>query len=166
VLIALIAPELVIFTAWTQWQNARAFMRGMEGLRQAAIKQEWPFEPNGHLQAENVPETPYTMLDGFYAVMGGLAIDNVSNPNPGGTSRMTVSWLGWPCHVERTGKFLKVSHEVINDHSKAGVLGKVLVCLQVTWMVIQVCLYQIFHRARFSVLTQCRLRQEPWRVIH
>ena len=75
--------------------------------------------------------SPYHMLYGHYAVMGGFVVD-VSHMHDY-LSRLTISPKGI-AFLAKHGHFLKVSDYTIHDKSKADLLAKLLVILQVSWI--------------------------------
>jgi hypothetical protein len=80
------------------------------------------------------------LVYGYYAVMGGFAIDTTEFNIPHQVNiskRMTITCSGLIA-LARAGVFLKIDRETINDKSKADVLAKGLVIFQVVWMVVQV----------------------------
>lgn len=70
----------------------------------------------------------------FYVTMGGFAYDlkDISD----GFSPVTLSPQGM-IFLARQGHFVDISPEDIGDRSKAGIFTKSLICVQVSWMVIQ-----------------------------
>jgi hypothetical protein len=99
------------------------------------------------------PNSRYTLLDGFFVVMGGFVVDvddadlledlrraeGRSDYSPLEPQRMTLTTTAVE-NLARDGLFLKVPRRTIKDKSKADVLAKGLVCCQVLWMVVQVCI--------------------------
>lgn len=74
------------------------------------------------------------MLYGHFAVMGGFVIDVSHLHNS--LSRVTISPKG-VAFLASHGHFLKIPESTIRDKSKADILAKVLVCVQVAWMLVQ-----------------------------
>ena len=70
------------------------------------------------------------MTYAFYATMGGFAVDieNLHNTVKQGT--LTKKGL---LFLADQGHFFEISADIISDKSKANLLAKVLVCLQVLW---------------------------------
>lgn len=66
--------------------------------------------------------------------MGGFVVDVDKYSN--GPSQLTITPIG-VLELSRRGHFLNVSRDSINDKSKANLLAKGLVFLQVSWMVVQ-----------------------------
>jgi hypothetical protein len=83
------------------------------------------------------------LVYGYYAVMGGFAVNTSTfrpfSPQLGFSfqQRMTITCPGLIV-LANDGVLLKVDPETIKDKSKADVLAKALVIIQVTWMVVQV----------------------------
>lgn len=82
------------------------------------------------------PVKNFPLRYGFFVVMGGISTPSVTeitdDPNPPRT-------LG-PCAIiffARRGFFFDVSSDEIMDKSKANMMGKALICLQVLWFAIQ-----------------------------
>lgn len=71
---------------------------------------------------------------GFYATMGGFTVDVEKLHNK--LSRVTLTPKG-VISLAKQGFFLDVSPETISDKSKANIITKALICIQVLWMVIQ-----------------------------
>lgn len=71
---------------------------------------------------------------GFYVTMGGFvyAVDDLSPRK----SRMILTPLG-VIALARQGHFVNINQSTIEDKSKANILTKSLICIQVSWMVIQ-----------------------------
>ena len=72
---------------------------------------------------------------GFFVVMGGIATEDVAkisnyDERAALTSRAVL-------HFAREGRFFDIAPAMIADKSKANLLGKGLVCIQVIWFFIQ-----------------------------
>lgn len=70
--------------------------------------------------------------------MGGFVVDvHEMALSMGRTlSKVTITSHG-TAYLAQQGHFLDISRETISDKSKANLIGKGLICIQVTWMVIQ-----------------------------
>ena len=79
-------------------------------------------------------ETNYSLLYAFFGLMGGFIIDVSHLHN--NLSRLTFSAKGL-AFLAKHGHFIKISDAVIRDKSKADMLAKGLVCIQVSWMLVQ-----------------------------
>lgn len=74
------------------------------------------------------------MLFGHFAVMGGFVVDVSHLHNS--LTRVTISPKG-VTFLAKHGHFLRIPESIIRDKSKADVLAKVFVCVQVSCMLIQ-----------------------------
>lgn len=74
------------------------------------------------------------MVYGHFAVMGGFVVDVSHLHNS--LSRVTISPKGI-AFLASHGHFLGIPESTIRDKSKADILAKVLVCVQVAWMLVQ-----------------------------
>ena len=72
---------------------------------------------------------------GFFVIMGGFITRDIKHISDG-FEYATITSKG-VLELAREGKFLDVSPEVIQDRSKANVIGKGLVCVQVIWFTVQ-----------------------------
>lgn len=121
---ALLAPELVLMAALGQWSTARALRRDLNSI----------YSKRSDGQSKGTPAEKFSMTYCFYAVMGGFVID-VSEVRPD-VSVMALLPAGI-VHLARKGNFIEMSEKTIKDKSKADLLAKSIVCIQVLWMVIQ-----------------------------
>ncbi|RYP75180.1 hypothetical protein DL771_002505 [Monosporascus sp. 5C6A] len=115
VLIAIFAPEVVLFTAWSQWLSATTLCRKLNEGR--------------------APDDPdrVDLTFGYFVVQGGLAVDVSEFSN---FETLTLAPSGVLLLASR-GYVLDIRREAIDDKSKANLLAKGLICFQVTWMVVQ-----------------------------
>lgn len=162
-LIALFAPELVVYVAWQQRNEASRLLediRGHLGTKSPRPKdsafrrklQRWfsssddqevktDRTPVSPVDAGTTLDAPWTLVHGFYAAMGGFAI---STAHPSG------SFLPSPytrAAITPEGIRFLLSHEPdalpylteaqIRDKSKADGLKKTIVCAQALWFCIQ-----------------------------
>ncbi|KAJ7200454.1 hypothetical protein C8J57DRAFT_441424 [Mycena rebaudengoi] len=84
----------------------------------------------------------WNLVHGFYAVMGGYAIDVSNMPGdpflPNGMKRVTLTADGLRFLLQYAPEYVpQVSEEDINDKSKADGLAKLLVALQAAWFCMQ-----------------------------
>jgi uncharacterized membrane protein len=130
---------------------------------------------------EEQQKKKFTLLYGYYACMGGFAVDcskmdTSSFPNSfRPRTRMTITIPGI-IELARRGVFVDIDTATIKDKSKADVLAKGLVIFQVTWMVVQVHLSPIrritesghaYGAAGRFLLANPRGTQSPsWRYTH
>ena len=77
---------------------------------------------------------PFTKTYGFYVLMGGLAVNVVHLHDHLQDVVLTPNGV---LELARKGHFFHVSDAYINDKSKANLLAKGLVLLQITWTVMQ-----------------------------
>lgn len=75
----------------------------------------------------------FSLLYGFFVVMGGFVVDVSHLHNT--LSRLTISPKG-VAFLARHGHSLKISDSTIRDKSKADILAKTLVCVQVGWTLV------------------------------
>lgn len=82
----------------------------------------------------------FSLAYGFYVVMGGFVVDihDVDNLERhwSGPTQATLTSHGIAV-LAFEGHYFDVSPDTISDKSKATIIGKSLVCVQVTWMVMQ-----------------------------
>ncbi|KAI9866182.1 MAG: hypothetical protein M1813_001743 [Trichoglossum hirsutum] len=135
-LIGILALEVVLFNAWTQWRDAKKLS--------ASVKAKGSF-----------PVKNWTIAHSFFAEMGGFAI--VTRPNSPeerefvhSSPRLTVTSRG-VLLLAKHGCLPDVSLETIMDKSKADAIAKSLVCLQAGWMVIQ-CITRLANRLLITLL--------------
>ncbi|KAF8241730.1 hypothetical protein K440DRAFT_608197, partial [Wilcoxina mikolae CBS 423.85] len=149
VLIALFAPEVVLYTAWFQWYQARQYYKDFnrivdkfkrkanttnapsipvssEPVKDISTTQITGDDDGPRVNPDETTKTPpssiryMTLLDGFYAVMGGFVVDL---PEAGTLRRSTITPEGILRLADRD-VFCMVSHQTIQDKSKADVLAK------------------------------------------
>lgn len=143
-LVALLAAELVIITAFQQWYSARSFLKRYTKLREVHFEkkaQVSPF-PSLHLYlhiltdqkvlGNSLPPHKCDMAYVFYAIMGGFAVDIDHLHNK--LERVTLTADGL-LFLAQEGHFFDLPSSSIEDHSKASLFTKTLVCIQVLWVV-------------------------------
>ncbi|KAH9209043.1 hypothetical protein DL95DRAFT_310758, partial [Leptodontidium sp. 2 PMI_412] len=108
VLIALFAPEFVVYCAFQQWFTARVFLKELQKLH------DW-----------------FDMTYAMFAVMGGFMVDIEHLHNRLKRATLTTNGL---LLLAQHGHFFYVEAEAIADKSKANILAKGLVCVQVLWV--------------------------------
>ena len=130
------APELVVFTAWRQWNSAKILSQQIKA-RQHRARQEG----RGTLMH------PWTMTHSFFASTGGFAFDcspyiysseNLKGYLPPGTSRRLTITANGMSFLAMHGCLPDVPKEDIKDKSKADAMAETLVILQAAWMLLQV----------------------------
>ncbi|KAN0095756.1 hypothetical protein V8E51_016467 [Hyaloscypha variabilis] len=116
VLIGMFAPELVVFVAWCQRQQALKLSKDLQPI----------FEEQ-------------TLTHSFFAIMGGFAIDTndlEEDPYIPGSPRLHLCPDG-VLEAARQGLIPDISLEYIKDKSKADSLAKALVVTQAGWLILQ-----------------------------
>jgi hypothetical protein len=121
---ALLAPEIVLAAALQQWATARMLKRELNSN----------YSRHNEGKPEGVTTKKFSMTYCFYVVMGGFVVD-VSDIHKS-HSMMTLRPLGI-VHLAERGHFIEMPEKAIQDKSKADLLAKTLVCLQVMWMIVQ-----------------------------
>ena len=84
----------------------------------------------------NAPYPKFSLEYGFFVVMGGIATEDVAKLVDDGNRRFALKPRA-VLHFAREGRFFDISPTTISDKSKANLLGKGLVCVQVIWFFIQ-----------------------------
>lgn len=138
--VGLFGPELVLFYAWRQWSSANALGHELRGLLEVKDIEKVDY---GRRMSNKGRENKWTMVQGFYASMGGFVIE----PNWmledheadlfGGYKRLTLTPRG-VLLLAKCGYLPDISKDEIEDKSKADKLAKIVVCLQAGWMFVQV----------------------------
>jgi hypothetical protein len=120
VLTALIAPEIVLYCASSQFIEARSLINGLNEL-----------EKQKNDRSEKIH---FDLKYGFFVVMGGLEVsiseihDNIKKIRLSPKGVLQLAKLGYPLYVPGA---------IIDDKGKANLIQKSLVLLQVTWMATQ-----------------------------
>lgn len=149
------APELVVYCAWYQWNDARKLTAAISALGHAktnaagkASSDHTPVnEQDGNETHEATPtlKVLWTQTHSFYAIMGGFAIetselrgDKFIEPftRDSYLPRLTLTSQGVLLLTE-LGMCPMPSLKSIQDRSKASNLAKGLVCLQAGWLILQ-----------------------------
>ena len=154
-ILGLVAPETVAYTAWRQRSEA-ARLAGDVGpmMTRSGVKKRWsrPWLWNSSkrttsendkvrdspsLVTEVAVEPEWTLTHGFYASMGGFALDSNKDPDPflpQGRTRVVLTPAGIRFVHEHAPHILPyLSKADIEDKSKADGLKKFLVCAQGVW---------------------------------
>ena len=121
----LLGPEIVLFTAWSQYKQAKDLIQYLNQQR----------ERHGNEKALNQPyKAPFNLRYGFFAVMGGFRV-----PHPGLEEKTSLISLtpGALKALAYTGRFLWIDDSEVQDRSKADGLAKLLICTQVTWLSVE-----------------------------
>lgn len=127
-LVGLYGPELIVFTSWRQWSSAKALSANIEETLNETKKEH---------------ETNWAFMHGFYAGMGGFAIETAALHTENGlqvfppNKRFSLTPRG--VHLlAKCGHLPNVPKQVIKDKSKVDTMSKFLVCLQAGWFMVQV----------------------------
>jgi hypothetical protein len=123
--VGLLAPEIVLFTAWEQLSKARSLVAFLnkEFVRQQAA---------GKLKDR--PPRRFTLKYGYFVCMGGLRMRAPEFDGP--TSHVPLSASAIRVLVQ-AGSFLDIEDSTIQDHSKTDGLAKTLICLQILWLSVE-----------------------------
>lgn len=119
VVIALLAPEAVVFAGFEQWVVARSFLKELQHL----------YEKNSHGKelARGFPKDKFDMEYAMYAVMGGFIVEighlhnklKFATLNPNGILLLA-----------KEGKFVSPYPGSISSKSQMDILTKAFVCCQ------------------------------------
>ncbi|KAI5812376.1 hypothetical protein BZA77DRAFT_253280 [Pyronema omphalodes] len=126
-LLALIAPEFVVSTAWLQFVSARNIHKK---LNEHVMQQENNRRKEGQ----------YDLMMGYYIAMGGCSTRLQhgallqDNNERGLTRTLTPEDM---VELAVNDVFIRVDPKQIEDKSKADILAKFLVCFQVFWMLVE-----------------------------
>jgi hypothetical protein len=124
VVIAILAPEVALAMALQQWSAARVLKLELNSI--------YSRRSDGKVDAAATKK--FCMTYCFYAVMGGFVVD-VSDIHD--THSLLTFQPSGIVRLAEKGHFIEISEKAIKDKSKADILAKSLVCVQVCWMVIQ-----------------------------
>ena len=160
--LGLAAPEMVVYVAWRQRQEAKRLLRDAKkrlrqpskssrlygilnkllvsstGLVAAGCEEVSTASSPASLSAGSWLAFPeWTLVHGFYAAMGGFAFDSSDASEaflPDGRTRASLTTSGVRFLLEHEPDLLPdISEEQIHDKSKADGLKKFLVCVQAMW---------------------------------
>lgn len=152
-IIGLTAPEMVVYVAWRQRQEAKRVLQDVRKLLgqpapRSRVGRIWhrclgsrgtrtDTRPGSSAAAVTSPKPQWTLVHGFYAVMGGFALDSSNAKQqflPDSRTRAPLTATGLRFLLELDPDLLpSISKEQIKDKSKADGLQKFLVCFQATW---------------------------------
>ena len=126
------APELVVFTAWSQWCSARILSNIVRVEGHACERSNTAFRTHSD---------EWTLTHGFFASTGGFAFDVRHLKNdflPSGyPERLTLTARGMAL-LARCGQLPDVTQADITDKSKANDIAEALVLIQASWMLVQI----------------------------
>ncbi|KAI0443008.1 hypothetical protein F4803DRAFT_517116 [Xylaria telfairii] len=151
VLAVILAPEYALWAAWVQWDAARHLHNKLQKYQLAKKNETDLTEQSGRKQREEEMDFGWTYC--FFVVMGGLTV-NVgdiqrnwhepsirslffSMPCDSNVELMTITPMGLCLLAECNSHLPQISKKSIKDRSKADNLAKLLVCVQVSWLIIQ-----------------------------
>lgn len=134
VLAAILAPEFGAFTAWQQWCWSRRLCSELNTYRSAKGGKILRDLESAETAEKTKSPKPVSLTYGFFAVMGGFAVD-VSDIHDH-LARATLTHAGILFLAEK-GHFFDVSDDDIRDKSKADYLAKGLVIVQVAYIFLQ-----------------------------
>lgn len=161
-LLGLTAPEMVVYVAWRQRQEAKRLLRDVRkqlgqadepskfrGIYSTCIR-SWKKSGRSERKIVSTASSPatqvavnelsrpqWTMVHGFYAVMGGFALDSSDASEaflPESRTRAALTAEGLRFLLLHEPDLLpSISADQIRDKSKADGLKKFLVCVQAGW---------------------------------
>ncbi|KAK2786288.1 hypothetical protein FQN52_007879 [Onygenales sp. PD_12] len=141
VIMGLLAPELVVYTAWRQWSSAKELTRQMEELLEERAA-----------KTGNTQKCEWTLVHSFYAGMGGFVIDVPRDKSfVSDHSRLTLTAQGVLLLTAAGYSLPEINKKSILDRSKADNVAKVLVCLQAAYMIAQ-CVGRVVARLPVTLL--------------
>jgi len=141
-ILATIAPEVVLWRAWSQFWVARQLCKeiNQNAMEEGNITTE---SSNAIIQVSReasieMPQT-WSLRLGFFAVMGGftVSVDSLDSQLFSDLDGMTLTPKGMKFLAKNRLALPNVDIEAIRDKSKADSLAKLLVCLQAGWMLLQ-----------------------------
>lgn len=115
IIIAILAPELVVYCAFDQFAQVRRLVK------------------------KSIDKRPLSMLQAFYVAMGGMVIEirNSIYARKDETLRVTIQAYHWLNFPDQMLEKIPTDNR-IRDKSKADILSKLLICFQVVWMTLRV----------------------------
>ncbi len=173
--LGLLAPEMVAYVAWHQRKEAKNILRHIRNQSGHAHSQSrlhkflkacvrgLTFRRCTEADTSDLPHSKtfrhdgpeWTLVHGFYAVMGGFAMDSSKSKEPflpGTTTRVALTTDGLRFLIEHEPNILPdITEEQIQDKSKADGVKKILVCAQALWFCIQ-CISRLAQSLPISLL--------------
>jgi len=134
------APEVVVFTAWTQWNSARI----LKDIVKA--QQEKSQEGSESQKFAAGPQNEWTMAHTFFASAGGFVFEidhsgeekNADNFLPADCPRrLTITARGIAL-LARCGRLPDISKADVTDKSKVNNIASALVIMQALWILTEV----------------------------
>ena len=174
--LGLLAPEMVAYVAWHQRKKAKEILQQVRDnfgqvapqpqLRKlfkacfqssTSHRGDQPKEKteSSFTEARRDRKLEWTLVHGFYAAMGGFAMDSSTAEEsflPGSRNRVTLTPDGLRFFLQHEPESLPdISEEQINDKSKADGVKKFLVCAQALWFCLQ-CISRLAQSLPISLL--------------
>lgn len=124
VFVAIFAPEIVLWSAYQQWDNARRLKRQLQKLAR---------NDKDEARGTSIDAQRFGMTYCIFAAMGGFIVDVSDIHNYLKYVTITPQGLSW---LAQRGHVIELPNRAIQDKSKADILAKLLVCVQVVWLII------------------------------
>ena len=121
-MIGLFAPEVVLYTAWSQYNEALDLVKYLNEQRERHKKEK---------TIKGRAPVPFNMRYGFFAVMGGFTAPHSALEE---TNRLVSITPGTLRALAYAGRFLWIEDQEVQDRSNADSLAKLIICAQVTWL--------------------------------
>jgi hypothetical protein len=170
-ILGLLAPEMITFTAWSQRSKAKVLTEKVQHFLQNRLERPGngdDLELND-LQNRLQRARPWTDFHSFYVISGGFVFSTYDLPPeekflPRGRNRVVLSdgavvWLA----ENELSLLPDLSKAEIDDRSKANHLAKTIICVQAIWFIAQ-CASRMAQGLAISLLelstfahTLCRL---------
>ncbi|MCJ1478093.1 hypothetical protein MMC13_006768 [Lambiella insularis] len=146
---ALVAPEYLILTAWTQRRTAQ----------QLSKEAEEAFKPKQQAAAGDTErqlfsrQHRWTMTHSFWAIMGGISVDpNSSEQFIPNSQRSTLTANGVSLLFKHEPQMVPdISEEEVKDKSKGSSFTKLIACIQAAWFCLS-CVARLSQRLPISML--------------
>lgn len=124
VLTGILAPEYALWTAFTQYLEARQLVSFLN----SKYKQRERSSTRGK-------DPPFNLTYGFFVAMGGFRFTSHGTRETGGSS---LCFTAKGCKkLAELGTLIEIDDQAIRGRQKATAVAKLFVCLEVLWMSIQ-----------------------------
>jgi hypothetical protein len=131
------APEIVLWRAITQWRVAREVRNKRNQLMTEAINKSTKSSSGSTSANASRVYRPWELEHGFLVVMGGMGITIAEGQDQEMLNNgSTITPFG-ALTLAKVGVLPDFEKERIAGRCKADSLGKMLVCIQALWMVLQ-----------------------------
>ncbi|KAG4438567.1 hypothetical protein IFR05_005942 [Cadophora sp. M221] len=127
VAIAIFGPEIVVYVAFEQWYLAKKFLKNLKKIADESTDEKFK-----KWYTDNSNEPSFDMVYAHYVLMGGFAANVEDMHNTFTIVTFTTDGI---LYLAKHGHFCKISRGDIEDKSKADLLAKSLVCVQVLWVI-------------------------------